>query len=177
MRAIAIGALPARLGQRAAILAHLVAVEVADVRLALADQLDRPLVHLPEVVGAVKEPVIPLAAEPANVLDDGIDVFLLLLLRVGVVEAQVELAAELRGDAVVQADALGVADVQVAVRLRREPRRHASAPLAGLKIVRHHLPDEVQPPLPAAFLIAIRPVARHFFVLIHTHIALLARSC
>ena len=174
-RAVAVGAVLARLGQRAAVLADLVAGQVADVRLALLDQLDRPLVHLLEVVGGVEEPVVPVGAEPADVLDDRIDVLLLFLLGVGVVEAQVELAAELRGDAVVQADALGVADVQIAVRLRREPRRHAPAPFARLQVVRDHLPDEVQPPFPAAFLVPVRPVARQFLVLIHTHIALLAR--
>jgi hypothetical protein len=158
--AIAIRAFPAGLGQRAAILAHLVAGQVADVRFTLADQLDRPFIHLPEVIGAVKEPVVPVAADPPDVLDDGIDVLLLFLLRVGVVEAQVELAAELLGDAVVQADALGVANVQIAVRLRREPRRHPSAPFARPDIVRHDLPDEVQPPFPAAFFIPVRPVAR-----------------
>src|SRR3546814_11722109 len=42
------------------------------------------------------------------------------LFRSGVVEAQVAQAAELGGDAEVQADRLGVADVQVAVGLGRE---------------------------------------------------------
>jgi hypothetical protein len=37
----------------------------------------------------------PVRAQPAHVLDDGVDVFLLFLGRVGVVEAQVELAAVL----------------------------------------------------------------------------------
>src|SRR3546814_12205966 len=42
------------------------------------------------------------------------------LFRSGVVEAQVAQAAELGGDAEVQADRLGVADVQVAVGFGRE---------------------------------------------------------
>ena len=55
----------------------------------------------------------------------------LFLARVGVVEAQVAQAAELLGDAEVQADRLGVADVQIAVRLGREAGVHAAVVLAG----------------------------------------------
>jgi hypothetical protein len=53
-------------------------------------------------------------------VDDRIDVFLLFLLRIGVVEAQVAAAAVLLGEAEVEQDRLGVAEVQVAVRLRRK---------------------------------------------------------
>ena len=60
----------------------------------------------------------PVEPEPADVGLDGVDVLLLFLHRVGVVEAQVAAAAELAGDAEVEADGLGVADVEVAVRLR-----------------------------------------------------------
>ena len=63
----------------------------------------------------------PIEAEPMDVMLDGVDEFLLFLGRVGVVEAQVALAAEFLGDAEVQANGLGVADVEIAVRLRRKP--------------------------------------------------------
>ena len=62
----------------------------------------------------------PAADEPVHVLGDGVHIFDVFLGRVGVVHAQIADAAELAGDAEVQADALGVADVQVAVRLRRK---------------------------------------------------------
>src|SRR5690606_10797385 len=58
---------------------------------------------------------------------DRVDVFLVLLLGIGVVETQVAAPAELVGHPEVQADRLGMADVQIAVRLGREagadPRR------------------------------------------------------
>ena len=77
----------------------------------------------------------PVEAEPADVGLDGVDVLLLFLDRVGVVEAQVAAAAELAGDAEVEADGLGVADVEVAVGLRREAgddaRRRALAQVGG----------------------------------------------
>ena len=65
------------------------------------------------------------------------------LVGIGVVEAQVELAAVLLGEAEVQADALGVADVQIAVRLGRKPRVHAAAVLAGGAVGVDDLLDEV----------------------------------
>jgi hypothetical protein len=59
-------------------------------------------------------------AQPVHHLADGVDVFLLFLLGVGVVEAQVAHAAVVLRQAEVQPDALGVADVQVAVGLGRK---------------------------------------------------------
>src|SRR5581483_6600269 len=62
--------------------------------------------------------------------------------RVAVVEAQVALAAEVARDAEVEADRLRVADVRVAVGLRREPRHHARVATAR-QIRAHDLADEV----------------------------------
>ena len=62
----------------------------------------------------------PVEAHPAHVGLDRLDVLVLLLDRVGVVEAQVAAPAELGGDAEVEADRLCMADVQVAVGLGRE---------------------------------------------------------
>ena len=142
-RAVAVGAVRARRGQRAAGLADLVGVEVADVRLAGLDQLHGPLVDLPEVVRGVVEPVLPIEAQPADVLHDRIDVFDVLFAGVGVVEAEVAQAAELAGDAEVQADRLGVADVQVSVRLGREAGIDPPAVLAGAVVLADDLADEV----------------------------------
>ena len=134
-RAVAIGALPAGFGQRAPVLPNLVRGQIADVGLAGLDQLDGPLVQLVEVVGGVEEPVLPIEAEPADVLHDRLDVLGLFLARIGVVEPQVALPAELGRQAEVEADGLGVADVQVAVRLGRKARMHAPAVLVGLQVL------------------------------------------
>ena len=101
-------------------LADLVGGEVVDVGLAGLDQVDGPVVELVEVVGGEVEMLAPVEAEPADVFLDRVDVLLLFLDRVGVVEAQVAAAAELLGDPEVERDRLGVADVEVAVRLGRE---------------------------------------------------------
>ncbi len=113
---VAIGAVFAGLGEGAAVLADLVGGEVIDVGFAGLDELEGPLVELAEVVGGVAE-ALPVEAEPADVFLDGVDVLLLFFFGIGVVEAQVGLAAELVGEAEVEADGLGVADVEVAVGL------------------------------------------------------------
>ena len=142
-RAVAIRAVLARLVQRAAMRAHFLGRQIADIRLAVLDELNRPIVELLEIIRRVEQPVFPIAAEPADVVDDRIDVLLLFLRRVRVVEPQVELAAVLLREPEVQADALGMADVQIAVRLRRKPRMHAPAVLAGGPVGVDDLLDEV----------------------------------
>ncbi len=114
-------ALPAGLGEGAAVLADLVGGEVVNVGLAGLDKAGRPRIQLLEVVGGEVQVLAPVEPQPAHVGLDGVDVLLLFFHRVGVVEAQVAAAVELGGDAEVEADRLGVADVEVAVRLRREP--------------------------------------------------------
>src|SRR5439155_21936809 len=121
---VAPGAVLARLGEGAAVLADLLSGQVVDVGLAGLDQVDGPLVELMEVVGGVVEMLAPVEAEPADVLLDRVDVLLLFLDRVRVVEAQVTAPAELLGDPEVERDRLGMADVEVSVRLGREPRHH-----------------------------------------------------
>ena len=73
----------------------------------------------------------PVEAEPVDIALDGVDVFLLLLGRIGVVEAQIALAAELLGDAEIQADGLGVSDMEIAVGLRRKPGDDLAGAAAG----------------------------------------------
>ena len=142
--AIAPRAGDARLGERPAVLADLVRGQVVDVRLAGADEVDGPVVELPEVVGGVVEVLAPVEAEPVHIRLDGIDVLLLLLGRVGVIEAQVATTAELLRDAEVQADRLGMADMQVAVGLRWEPRDDRPV-TTGRHVIGDDVTDEVTP--------------------------------
>jgi hypothetical protein len=133
-RAIAPRRVSAWLGQRAAVRTDLVGRQVVDVGVAVVDQVDAPLVELLEVVGRVVEMLAPVETEPADIALDRVDVLLLLLDRVRVVEAEVTATAEVAGDAEVEADRFGVADVQVAVRLRREARdNRRMAPAADIR--------------------------------------------
>jgi hypothetical protein len=138
------GAVSARLGERAPVLADLVRGEVVDVGLASPDEVNGPIEQLPEVVGRVMEVLAPVEPEPADVRLDRVDVLLLLFGRVRVIEAEVTAAAELMRDAEVEADRLGVADVQVAVRLRRKAGDDGRVP-AVPHVGGHDLADEVAP--------------------------------
>ncbi|MCY1441635.1 hypothetical protein D9M71_579560 [compost metagenome] len=76
--------------------------------------------QLIEVVGGIAHFAGPLEAQPAHIAFDGVDVLLVFLGRIGVVEPQMAVATELPGQAEVQADRLGMADMQVAIGLRRK---------------------------------------------------------
>ncbi len=115
----------ARLGEVAAVFARLLGGQIADIRLAGLDQLDGPVVQLVKVLRGIALFTGPLETQPLDVGLDRIDVLLVFLGRVGVVEAQVAGATEFLSQAEVHADRLGVADVQVAIGLRREARDDA----------------------------------------------------
>ncbi len=131
----------AGLGQRAAVLAHLFCREVAHEGVAIADQLLRgQVIHLEIVRGMAQ--LRPVIAQPAHVVLDGSGELGVFLGRVGVVQAQVAQPAELGGQAEIQADRLGVADVQVAVGLGREAGANDRVLAAG-QILADDLADEV----------------------------------
>ena len=128
--------------QRAAGPPHLVGALVVDERLSFAHELFGPVVEAIEVVGGVVRVLAPVEAEPADVLFDRLDELLLLLGRVGVVHPEMTAASVVAGDAEVEADRLGVADVEVAVGLRRKAGDHQRVPSGG-KIGVDDLADEV----------------------------------
>jgi hypothetical protein len=101
-----------------------------------------PPIELLEIVGGVIEVLAPIEAEPAHVALDGIDIFLRLLDRIGVVVAQVAVAAELLSHAEIEADRLGVADMEIAVRLRRKAGDHAFVPARG-QVRANDVADEI----------------------------------
>ena len=119
-RAIAERAVLARFGQAAAVLSGLLWRQVANVSLARLDQLDSPIMQLAEVVRSVALFTRPLKTEPLNIALDRIDVFLVFFRRVGVIETEIALATKLLRQTEVQADRLGMADMQVAIGLWRE---------------------------------------------------------
>ena len=137
-------AVAASLGQRAAVLADFLGAEAVDIRLAGHDEVDGVAVERLEVVRGVKRLIMPVEAQPADVLLDRLDVLDVLFRGVRVVEAQVAGAAELGRHAEIQANRLGVADVQVAVRLGGEPRGHTSGMLPRADVLSHDGPDEIE---------------------------------
>ena len=123
---IAPRAVRAGFGEGAAIGADLVRALLIDVGMAGPDQVFGGLVHEFKVIARVVEMLSaagrPVETEPMHGIEDRIDVLLLLLLRIGVIEAHVARAAVVAREAEVQADRLGVAEMQVAVGLGREAR-------------------------------------------------------
>ena len=134
-------------GGRAAVRAHFFGRLAVHIRLAALDQQFGEFVQLVVVVAREVELVLavffPLETEPAHRVDDRVDVLDAFLFRIRVVEAQMAHAAVAARHAEVQADALGVTDVQIAVRLRREARFDALAPLAGAVVFVNDVADEI----------------------------------
>ena len=85
----------------------------------------------------------PVKAEPLYVIDDGIGVLDILFLGIGVVHAQMAAAAVLLSQAEVEAYGFGVADMEIAVRLRGEPGHHLAVVLAGADILVYDILDEI----------------------------------
>ena len=84
----------------------------------------------------------PLKAQPGDVVFDGVDVFLVFFLGVGVIKAQVALTAELFSHAKVEADGFGMAHMQVAIGFRRKTGNDFLH-LTGGKIFLDDFGDEV----------------------------------
>ena len=144
--AVAVRADAARLVEAAAPRADLLERLAVDVGLARLDELLGDLVELLEVVRREVEAVAPVEAEPAHVVLDRLG----RTRRppsLGFVSSKRRLHAApgiACGDAEVEADALGVADVQVAVRLGRKARHHLAAVLARRDVRLDELEDEVR---------------------------------
>ncbi|MCY1531299.1 hypothetical protein D9M68_665200 [compost metagenome] len=138
--AVAPGRIDAGFGQRAAVGTDFLGALLVHVSVAGLDQRLGEFVHVAEVVAGEVQVVVavglPVEAQPVHGLDDGVDVLLVFLFGVGVVEAQVADAAEIARQPEVQADALGVADVQVAVGLRRKAGADTGRVQAALLLLR-----------------------------------------
>jgi hypothetical protein len=134
-RPVAVRTVLAGVGQRPAVRPHLFGRETVHVGQPALHQPFGELIQLLEVIRSVVLVRSPIEAEPVDRLLDGVDVFLLLLRRIGVIESQVADPAVLLRQPEVEADRLGVAEMQVSVWLRRKPRadRRRIGCRAGMK--------------------------------------------
>ena len=137
----AVGAGTAGAGQGATVGGNLFGGTAVDEGMPVLDHVLGDFIQAREIVGRVSHQRC-VETQPVDVAADGVDKLLLLCNRVGVVIAQIAGAAVFGGHAEVQADGLGVTNVQKAVRLRRKPRHYARVP-AGLKIVGNDPPNEI----------------------------------
>ena len=118
--AIAVWAVFARCGQRAAVFTDFVSREFIHIRQTFVDQLYSVGVQLIEIIRGVADIARPAEAQPLHVVLDGLNVFDVFFYWVGVIETQVALALIILRNTKVQADRFCMPNMQVAVRLRRE---------------------------------------------------------
>ena len=103
----------------AAVFANLVLRLVVHIGQAALDKLFGPLVQLVEVIGGIQL-LLPLEAQPFDVFLDGIYIFRILFGGIGIVVTKVGFAAIFLCETEVEANALGMPQVQVSVGFRRE---------------------------------------------------------
>ena len=126
-RTAAEGAFLPWLGERPPGLADLLGAQVADKGQPFFDEPDGAFVHIFKIIGCI-ELIFPGKAQPMDILFNGADIFLILLGGVCVVIAQIARAAVLLGQTKVQADRLGMSDMQIAVGFRGEPSQNMVMP-------------------------------------------------
>ena len=126
----------------------------------MLDQMHGEAIHPRKIITGKKYwrgrlGVIDFAAQPAHRIDNAVNKFLFFFFRVGVVKTQMAHAAVVPGQTKIQQDGFGVAEMQIAVWLRRKARAdfggvrrsacllHRSArcatPLAGCKRARRQV--------------------------------------
>ncbi len=96
-----------------------------------------------EVVRREIEVLAPVESQPLYVPLNGLGVLHVLGGRVGVIEAQVTAPVKVRRHGEVEADGLGVSNMQVAVGLGRETGHHTPIVLADLPILPNDVANKV----------------------------------
>ena len=124
---VPVGAVLARLGEGAAVEAHLLGRKLAHIRKPPLDPVHGDVVALLIVFAGEVQPALPVEAQPVDIGHDAVHILGLLLGGVGIVKAQVGHAAEALGGQKVRHQRLAVADVQIAVGLGGKARAHALA--------------------------------------------------
>ncbi len=102
------------------VLSELLGGQLADIGKSLPDKFYGVVVHLVKVIRGKEKPVIPVIAQPVDVLLNGVHVLHVLLGGVGIVHPQVADAAILFRRTKIDKDGLGVADMEISIGLRRE---------------------------------------------------------
>src|SRR3954454_8630865 len=105
--------------------------------------MNGPFIQLFEVVRCVQR-FAGRESEPRQIVDDRTGELDVFGVGIRVVESQIAHTAEVRGDPVVDADGLGVTDVQVAVRFGWKAGLHATTEVAGLDVGLDQVADEIE---------------------------------
>src|SRR5262245_35865292 len=168
-RAVAMRRRAAWFGQRAAHRPHFVGRRVVDIGEAGANEVLGPVVQRLEIVRRMVQVLAPVEAKPVHVSLDSVDIFLLLLHRVGIVEAKVAAAAIFGRKSEIQADRLCVAEMQIAVRFWWKASNYALYMSAG-EISLNQVANEI----PGLF---VRSGLQHRLLVIHLPVNLHVATC
>ena len=124
--ALAEGRILAGFSERTTRGAHLFGRLRIDIGEVMLDQGFGELVEIVEIIAGVIQMIAAegsvIATQPVHRFDDRIDVFLIFLFRIGIVEAQMAHTRVIGGQAEIEQDRFGVAEMQIAVRLGRKAR-------------------------------------------------------
>ena len=143
-RPVAIGAFSSRLGEASPVLPDFIGSEAADIGVSGSDELDGERIKPFEVIGGVKEPVCPVESKPADIVDNRFHEFHGLSQGVRVIHPEIAGSLVLLGDAEIEANRLGMTDVDVAVWFGREAGGHSSLMFVGPQVIVDDVPDEIR---------------------------------
>ena len=87
--------------------------------------------------------IAPVEAKPPDRLDDRIHIFLLFLLGIGIIKTQMACAVIIMGEAEIQANAFGMADMKIAIWLGGKAGLHPAIPFAGAVVFFDDAADKV----------------------------------
>ena len=124
---VTIGAVLARLGEGAAVFAHLLLTELVHISQIALDPVHGDIVALLIVLAGKEQAALPVEAQPADVIHDAVHILGFFLGGVGIVKAQVGHAAVALSGQKVRHQRLAVTNVQVAVGFRGKTGVHALA--------------------------------------------------
>ena len=125
-------AIDALLAEVAAVVAHLFGGLLIHIGVAGLDQMFGCAVHEVKIIAGLVGLVLawsiaylrPVKTQPLHRVDDAVDVLKLFFFGIGVVKAQVADAAIFTRQPKIEANAFGMADMQIAIGLRWETQAH-----------------------------------------------------
>ena len=111
-------------------------------RITRFDQLDCKIVQLLTIIRC-EMLIAPLEAQPFKVCLDGFHVLDAFFFRIGVVKTQIAGAAVVFGDSKIQANRLGMPDMQIPIGLGRKAGGNPSPVFAGFEVGIDDISDEI----------------------------------
>ena len=106
--------------QSSAVFTDFLRAQVADIGLPFFDQLDCSLIHLLKIIRRKVQVILPVGAQPADIFLDRLHKLCLFLCRICIVKSKMKLTVVFLRHSIAQQNSLGMSDMQITVRLRRE---------------------------------------------------------